>query len=245
VARRRAPRRSRRGYMRSGDPQRPLITLARLPSPRRRGRVRRHPGRRLQPRRDTWLVGLRRSQARCGLRAWPAAGRVVRGTIPSAADGLAPGSGCPVTRRTPVGTQCADRKRVTGAEITDVVIRTRTGRCRHTWPSLTARAVAGRRCGARPLAAVALAGGHGYSVSSTNYGGCPASAEQALWGGCPVAGSYGRKDRSPMGRSTAERLERALTALDVDYDVRSTRTRGRRASRGRKKMAMPLARATA
>ena len=29
----------------------------------------------------------------------------------------------------------------------------------------------------------------------------------------PIVGSYGGKDRSPMGRSAAPRLEQALTAL--------------------------------
>jgi len=61
--------------------------------------------------------------------------------------------------------------------------------------------------------ALALAAGHGYAASSTNYGGCPGNAERALAGACPVAGSYGGKDRSPMGASAAARLERALTAL--------------------------------
>lgn len=55
--------------------------------------------------------------------------------------------------------------------------------------------------------------GEGYTASSTNYGGCPADAEQRLPGACPVVGSYGGKDRSPMSKSAAERLERALTAL--------------------------------
>jgi carboxymethylenebutenolidase len=68
--------------------------------------------------------------------------------------------------------------------------------------------------------ALALAPGHGYSASSVNYGGCPKDAERALAGSCPVVGSYGGKDRSPMGRSAAPRLDRALTALDVDHDVK-------------------------
>jgi carboxymethylenebutenolidase len=68
--------------------------------------------------------------------------------------------------------------------------------------------------------ALALAAGHGYAASSTNYGGCPADAEQRLSGVCPVVGSYGGKDRSPMGRSAAGRLERALTALGVDHDIK-------------------------
>ncbi len=68
--------------------------------------------------------------------------------------------------------------------------------------------------------ALALAAGHGYAASSTNDGGCPADAGQRLSGVCPVVGSYGGKDRSPMGASAAGRLERALTALGVDYDIK-------------------------
>jgi carboxymethylenebutenolidase len=68
--------------------------------------------------------------------------------------------------------------------------------------------------------ALALAAGHGYSASSTNYGGCPRDAEQALAGACPIVGSYGGRDRSPMGSSAAPRLERALTALHVDHDIK-------------------------
>jgi len=68
--------------------------------------------------------------------------------------------------------------------------------------------------------AVALAPGHGYAAASVNYGGCPKNAEQALAGACPVVGSYGGKDRSPMGRSAAPRLEKALSVLGVDHDVK-------------------------
>jgi carboxymethylenebutenolidase len=64
--------------------------------------------------------------------------------------------------------------------------------------------------------AVALAPGHGYAAASVNYGGCPKNTEQALAGTCPIVGSYSGKDRSPLGRSAAPRLERALTALGVD-----------------------------
>jgi len=45
--------------------------------------------------------------------------------------------------------------------------------------------------------------GRGFSAASVNYGGCPKGADQALAGTCPVVGSYGGKDRSPMGRSAA------------------------------------------
>lgn len=68
--------------------------------------------------------------------------------------------------------------------------------------------------------ALALAAGHGYAASSTNYGGCPSDAARALAGACPVVGSYGGKDRSPMGASAATRLERAPTALGIDHDIK-------------------------
>lgn len=67
---------------------------------------------------------------------------------------------------------------------------------------------------------VALAPGHGFAAASVNYGGCPKDAERALAGACPVVGSYGGRDRSPMGRSAAPRLEKALTVLGVDHDVK-------------------------
>lgn len=68
--------------------------------------------------------------------------------------------------------------------------------------------------------ALALATGHGYAAASTNYGGCPSDAGRALAGACPVVGSYGAKDRSPMGARAAARLEPALTALGVDHDIK-------------------------
>lgn len=68
--------------------------------------------------------------------------------------------------------------------------------------------------------ALALAVGHEYAAVSTNYGGCPKDARQTLAGACPVVGSYGGKDRSPMGAGAAGRLERALTALAVDHDIK-------------------------
>jgi carboxymethylenebutenolidase len=68
--------------------------------------------------------------------------------------------------------------------------------------------------------AIALAPGRGFSASSVNYGGCPKDAETFLAGACPIVGSYGGKDGSPLGRRAAVRLERALTALGVDHDVK-------------------------
>jgi carboxymethylenebutenolidase len=68
--------------------------------------------------------------------------------------------------------------------------------------------------------AIALAPGGGFSASSVNYGGCPKDAETFLAGACPIVGSYGGKDGSPLGRRAGVRLERALTALRVDHDVK-------------------------
>lgn len=68
--------------------------------------------------------------------------------------------------------------------------------------------------------AVLLAPGHGYSASSVNYGGLPRDADRALAGACPIVGSFGGKDRSPMGRRAADRLERILTDAGVAHDVK-------------------------
>jgi carboxymethylenebutenolidase len=67
--------------------------------------------------------------------------------------------------------------------------------------------------------ALALAPGRGYSAVSTNYGGCPKDAETFLAGACPIVGSYGGRDRSPMGRSAGIRLEKTLTALGIEHDI--------------------------
>ena len=58
--------------------------------------------------------------------------------------------------------------------------------------------------------ALLLAPGHGFSVSSVNYGQVPKDAESFLSGACPIVGSFGAKDRTLRG--AADRLERALTA---------------------------------
>jgi carboxymethylenebutenolidase len=68
--------------------------------------------------------------------------------------------------------------------------------------------------------ALALAPDRGFSASSVNYGGCPKDAETFLASACPIVGSYGGKDRTPLGRRAAVRLERALTGLGVDHDVK-------------------------
>lgn len=58
----------------------------------------------------------------------------------------------------------------------------------------------------------------GFDVSAPNYGPLPKQAEQALRGACPVVASFGRRD--PGLRGTAAELERTLTALGVEHDVK-------------------------
>jgi len=67
--------------------------------------------------------------------------------------------------------------------------------------------------------ALLLAPGHGFSASSVNYGGkLPKAAEAFLAGACPIVGSYGAKDR--WNRGVAADLERVLTQVGVDHDVK-------------------------
>jgi carboxymethylenebutenolidase len=57
----------------------------------------------------------------------------------------------------------------------------------------------------------------GFAVASVNYGEVPQDAEDALRGACPVVGSYGARDIG--GTKQPERLQRALTVLEVPHDV--------------------------
>ena len=66
--------------------------------------------------------------------------------------------------------------------------------------------------------ALALAAGHGFAVSSVNYGQVPSDVDRAIEGACPVVASYGARDRSLRG--AAAKLERALAAAGVPHDVK-------------------------
>lgn len=56
-------------------------------------------------------------------------------------------------------------------------------------------------------------------MARVNYGGAlPKDAEELLAGSCPIVGSYGAKDR--WNRGVAEQLERILTVVGVDHDVK-------------------------
>jgi carboxymethylenebutenolidase len=57
----------------------------------------------------------------------------------------------------------------------------------------------------------------GFSVAAVNYGEVPKDAESVLVGACPIVGSFGGRD--PMGTKHPERLQRALTVLDIPHDV--------------------------
>ena len=68
--------------------------------------------------------------------------------------------------------------------------------------------------------ALLLAPNHGFTAASVNYGMASKDAytDQFLTGACPIVGSYGKKDRG--NRGTAARLERILTAVGVDHDIK-------------------------
>ena len=58
----------------------------------------------------------------------------------------------------------------------------------------------------------------GFDAAAVNYGDVPKDADRVLAGACPVVASYGGRD--PMGTKHPERLERALSVLDIPHDVR-------------------------
>jgi carboxymethylenebutenolidase len=57
-----------------------------------------------------------------------------------------------------------------------------------------------------------------FAAASVNYGEVPKDADERLAGACPVVASFGKRDRGLPGR--AQRLENALTALDIPHDVK-------------------------
>jgi carboxymethylenebutenolidase len=68
--------------------------------------------------------------------------------------------------------------------------------------------------------ALLLAPRGAFDAASVNYGaaGKDAYTERFLTGSCPIVGSFGRKD--PSLRGAAGRLDRALTAIGVEHDVK-------------------------
>ncbi len=66
--------------------------------------------------------------------------------------------------------------------------------------------------------ALLMAVGHGFSVSSVNYGLVRKNAANALHGACPIVASFGARDR--FLQAAPQRLERALEVLGIDHDVK-------------------------
>jgi len=58
----------------------------------------------------------------------------------------------------------------------------------------------------------------GFAAAAVSYGQVPDHAESVLAGSCPIVGSYGGRDRGLSTRHP-ERLQRALTVLEVPHDV--------------------------
>jgi carboxymethylenebutenolidase len=57
-----------------------------------------------------------------------------------------------------------------------------------------------------------------FAAASVNYGEVPKDAEERLAGACPIVASYGRRDRTLVGR--AQRLKSVLKDLGVEHDVK-------------------------
>ena len=74
--------------------------------------------------------------------------------------------------------------------------------------------------------ALMLAPGRGFAASSVNYGTADKDAYSAgfLKTACPIVGSYGAKDHTLRG--AAARLDRVLTEVGVDHDVKEYRSAG-------------------
>ena len=74
--------------------------------------------------------------------------------------------------------------------------------------------------------ALLLAPGRGFAASSVNYGTAGRKAYSAglLQTACPIVGSYGGKDRALPG--AAARLEKVLTEVGVDHDVKEYASAG-------------------
>ena len=65
-----------------------------------------------------------------------------------------------------------------------------------------------------------LASTRGFDAASDNYGALPPGVEEMFQGACPIIASYGGKD-ALLPRDTAQRLEKVLTAANVEHEVHS------------------------
>jgi carboxymethylenebutenolidase len=58
----------------------------------------------------------------------------------------------------------------------------------------------------------------GFAAAAVNYGEVPQDAEAVLAGACPIVASYGARDKG-IKTEQPERLQRALTVLEIPHDV--------------------------
>ena len=71
---------------------------------------------------------------------------------------------------------------------------------------------------------VLVTAARGFDAASVNYGPLPRHIEQTLTGSCPMVASYGRKDITLRG--AAGKIERTLTKLGVEHDVKEYASAG-------------------
>ena len=68
-----------------------------------------------------------------------------------------------------------------------------------------------------------LTAGRGFDAASVDYGPIPADVDEVLRDSCPMVASYGERDRLV---AQVPRLEAALVASDVPYDLKTYPTAG-------------------
>ncbi|MCU1519058.1 MAG: carboxymethylenebutenolidase [Pseudarthrobacter sp.] len=69
-----------------------------------------------------------------------------------------------------------------------------------------------------------LAARDGFDAASVNYGRLPGDLEDALRGACPIVANFGGRDTTLKG--AAPRLEKALTHLGIEHNVKAFPTAG-------------------
>jgi carboxymethylenebutenolidase len=63
-----------------------------------------------------------------------------------------------------------------------------------------------------------VSAGRGFDAASSNYGPLPPKLDRVLVGACPIVASYGGRD--PLIPGAGRKLERSLTRLGVEHDLK-------------------------
>jgi len=63
-----------------------------------------------------------------------------------------------------------------------------------------------------------VSAGRGFDAASSNYGPLPPKLDRVLAGACPIVASYGGRD--PLIPGAGRKLERSLTELGVEHDLK-------------------------